>query len=195
MRVLKDLPLPGIPKQPSWSVSLEPLHTSLASLPPTVDCEYTSAADQIHSVEAAHSSARPRGRNDMHDRSETKHSGLHRSQSRGECVCCTTVVMSTAIAFMSNGWLCLDSFQRTGKALAGASGLRFTTLRASRNWGKTLTVIGFGSPHHDHSDPVGPRGFHIVLCASQMSADLNICHCSQTRKRASWVYAQILATD
>lgn len=71
--------------------------------------------------------------------------------------------MSTAIAFVSNGWLCLDLFQRNGKALAGASGLRFTTLRASRNWGKSLTVIGIGSPHHDHNDPVGPRAF-ITSC-------------------------------
>ncbi len=93
-----------------------------------------------------------------------------------------TVVTSNAIAFISNGCLCLKSFQRTGNALAGSFGLRFTTMRASRNWGKSLTVIGIGSPHHDHNDPMGPQGFLNVLCASQMSADLNICHCSQTRK-------------
>ncbi len=61
-------------------------------------------------------------------------------------------------------------------------GLRFTSMRASHNWGKSLTVIGIGSPHHDHNDPMGPQGFHNVLCASKMSADLNICPGSQTRK-------------
>ncbi len=61
-------------------------------------------------------------------------------------------------------------------------GLRFTSMRASHNWGKSLTVIGIGSPHHDHHDPMGPQGFHNVLCASKMSADLNICPGSQTRK-------------
>ncbi len=42
-------------------------------------------------------------------------------------------------------------------------GLRFTSMRASHNWGKSLTVIGIGSPHHDHNDPMGPRAF-ITYC-------------------------------